>query len=268
MIDKDSHEKLRAQFNPEGSELRKMQLRMLDMLKYIDKVCRENNIKYWLSYGTCLGAVRHGGFIPWDDDVDIEIEKKDYKKLISILKKNSSDYVVQDGKTDLEYTHNYPKLRDSKSIIDESGSYDKHNKYQGIFIDIFLLEPSNSETIFKICGSLWYRTVLHCINIKNKWLRICALNCLRFLLNKILFPVIRVFYKIKSHGILRNALGGMFPEPRYITDIEDTIRVSFEGVMLPIPKGYDHYLTTIYGDYMRVPPLSDIETHVRSVKIW
>lgn len=86
MIDFKTQEALRAKFNPDGSNLRKMQLRMLDMLKYIDKICREHNIKYWLSSGTCLGAVRHGGFIPWDDDCDIELLRKDYKKLIKIRK--------------------------------------------------------------------------------------------------------------------------------------------------------------------------------------
>ena len=71
MIDQEIQAKLREKFNPDGSMLRKQQLRMLEILLYIDKVCKENNINYWLSSGTLLGAVRHGGFIPWDDDLDI-----------------------------------------------------------------------------------------------------------------------------------------------------------------------------------------------------
>ena len=70
-------QELRARFNPDGSLLRRHQLRMLEMLTYIDGVCVQHDIPYWLSSGTLLGAVRHGGFIPWDDDVDIELLRRD-----------------------------------------------------------------------------------------------------------------------------------------------------------------------------------------------
>ena len=73
MIDKKLQQDLRERFSPEGSMLRKQQLRMLEILLYIDKVCKEHGIRYWLSSGTLLGAVRHGGFIPWDDDLDVEM---------------------------------------------------------------------------------------------------------------------------------------------------------------------------------------------------
>ena len=77
MIDATIQQQLRERFNPEGSMLRKQQQRMLEILLHIDEVCTEHNIKYWLSSGTLLGAVRHGGFIPWDDDLDIEMLKED-----------------------------------------------------------------------------------------------------------------------------------------------------------------------------------------------
>ncbi len=77
MISESQQKYYREKYNPDGSRLRCLQLGMLEILKYIDKVCSENNISYWLSSGTCLGAVRHGGFIPWDDDVDIEMLRPD-----------------------------------------------------------------------------------------------------------------------------------------------------------------------------------------------
>lgn len=87
MITDTLQNELRERYNPDGSILRKQQLRMLEMLQYIDFVCKKHNIRYWLCSGTLLGAVRHGGFIPWDDDVDIEMLREDYKRLVRILKR-------------------------------------------------------------------------------------------------------------------------------------------------------------------------------------
>lgn len=72
-ISEELNDSLRAKYNPEGSELRKYQLRLLDTLVEFDRICREHGIKYWISCGTLLGARRHGGFIPWDDDIDVDI---------------------------------------------------------------------------------------------------------------------------------------------------------------------------------------------------
>ena len=81
MIDIDIQQQLREQYNPDGSQLRLLQLRILDILKEFDAICKKYNIPYWLDSGTLLGAARHGGFIPWDDDIDVCILKKDQKRL-------------------------------------------------------------------------------------------------------------------------------------------------------------------------------------------
>lgn len=77
MIDKKIQDELRIKYNPDGSDLRKAQLKMLELLKFLNKICTENNLTYWLDSGTLLGAVRHGGFIPWDDDIDVCMPYKD-----------------------------------------------------------------------------------------------------------------------------------------------------------------------------------------------
>ena len=134
MIDPKIQEQLRQKYNPDGSPLRQHQLKLLEMLVYFDKVCKENSIHYWLSSGTCLGAVRHGGFIPWDDDLDVEMMREDYLKLEKIFHE-TDDYILQTWKNDLFYTISFAKLRDKHSVV-----YDSLCQYRGYFIDIFALE--------------------------------------------------------------------------------------------------------------------------------
>src|SRR3954468_21006016 len=100
-------------YNPEGSELRRAQLKMLEILEAFDKICRKHNINYWLVCGTLLGARRHGGFIPWDDDLDIAILQSDYDKLMLILKEELPEHLkLQTQETDKKYWYFHPKIRD------------------------------------------------------------------------------------------------------------------------------------------------------------
>lgn len=85
MIDKRLQAELRAKYNPDGSNLRKAQLRMFDMLVAFDKICKEHNLRYWLAAGTLIGAARHGGFIPWDDDLDVNMPREDANKLKDMM---------------------------------------------------------------------------------------------------------------------------------------------------------------------------------------
>ena len=121
-------------FNSEGTELRKLQLRMLDMLKVIDRICRKHKIPYWLSSGTALGAVRHGGFIPWDDDLDLEIYRKDYKRLLKVLFEELPDsMIVQTNRTDKNYVAQYAKVRDLNTYLEEGvGVTNPNYKFNGV----------------------------------------------------------------------------------------------------------------------------------------
>ena len=91
-------------------ELRKLQLVQLDILNVIDDFCVKNNIKYSIAYGTILGAVRHGGFIPWDDDLDICMLREDYDKFIELWK-DSDEYILQNHNTDRDFTQSFTKIR-------------------------------------------------------------------------------------------------------------------------------------------------------------
>ncbi|MDE6479935.1 MAG: LicD family protein [Muribaculaceae bacterium] len=266
MIDKEQQAELRAKFNPDGSDLRKMQLRMLEMLKYIDKICRENDIKYWLSSGTCLGAIRHGGFIPWDDDVDIEMCKKDYKKLIDILKKQNNDYKLQDHSQDNEYLAPYAKLRDTKSYLKESNTNDIHYKYRGIYIDIFCIEPSSSLWIFKLTSIIQYRFIYSLAKIKNNVLRKVLIFLLFPSITKIIYPFFSLLSKYNSNKWFRHIPGSGFFKRRHRQDFDIILKVPFEDTFLPVPKESDSYLKRLYGEsYMCLPPLDSIKPHISKI---
>ncbi len=266
MINAKIQESLRERFNPDGSDLRLMQLRMLEMLKYIDNICTQHGIKYWLSSGTCLGAVRHGGFIPWDDDVDIEMERKDYKRLLEILRKESSDFVLQDHHSDPDYVFSFAKLRDQNSFVKENNDVDAFFKFKGIYIDIFPINKSNSRILFLIGSVIWQNTVKRTKNISNKKVRRALHRMFRFLLSQCVFPLIELIQFPWFSQKYRHSLGSFFPKVRKGEDFETTVRIPFEDTTFPVPKNYDNYLKGLYGNYLDLPNLNKIKPHLVNVE--
>lgn len=269
MIDPKVQAELRARYNPDGSDLRKMQLRMLDMLKYIDKICRENNIKYWLSSGTCLGAVRHGGFIPWDDDCDIEMFSSDFKRLRrAIINDSNSSFVWQDHSTDSAYLAPYAKLRDTKSILNEVTYNDIHYKFHGIYIDIFTISPSRSRLLKRIGNRIQILGLFKLNLIKNRKLRQFLIFTNWRLIHYCIFPLLNLPDRIfTSKDQYRHVIGSLFLKPRQKSSIGDTKRVLFEGCLFPIPDDSHKYLSMIYGNYNDLPDLNTIHPHISSISI-
>lgn len=267
MTDSQLHSQLRKRFNPDDSALRRHQLLMLDMLKKIDAICRRHDIRYWLSSGTCLGAVRHGGFIPWDDDVDIEMMEKDYKRLRRVMREyEGSDLVWQDSATDHEYVQPFAKIRDTHSEICEVGDADANYKYRGVFIDIFAMLPSSSRRLYKL-GEKFQRVFFYrAQRIRHKRVRRAVLAISRFAVGGIVFPLINALSRIGANGRLRHRLGTEFSSPRFKADIASTRQAQFEDTMLPVPIGVDNYLRQIYGDYMSLPDLDSIHPHITDIK--
>lgn len=271
MIDNAEQERLRGRFNPDGSLLRRHQQRMLEMLRYIDAICKKYDIEYWLSSGTLIGAVRHGGYIPWDDDVDIEMLRKDYKKFVKVMAIEASNarYILQTHDTDPNYFAPYGKLRDLHSYIKEENTIDLYYKYKGCYIDVFVLEPSSSFFLSRL-GSTILGVLLYRANslLKNEALRRVYYAFTYPLVYNIVFPILRLLSKCGTKGRMRLALGSFFFRSRDKADIFPLQVQRFEDYFFPVPREYDNYLRKIYGDYMKLPNLDKLRKHTNNTEVY
>lgn len=241
-------------YNKEGTNLRRAQLTMLSILKNIIVVFENNNIPYWVDYGTALGAARHKGFIPWDDDLDITIPEKYYYKAICILTKElPDDFVVQSKENTPNYPNKHFKVRDIHSIYVEDG-YESF-EYRGIFVDIF---PAKKTNIL----------IQKVINIYNA--KICNLNLNR---NKfvnyryIFFKSIVIFSKILLHILIKKHHVIPFFEKKIIplNLIYPLSKCMFEDIEVSCPNDMYNYLKLIYGDFQKLPSVENRITHAKQI---
>lgn len=260
MIDKSTQAKLRKKFNPDGSPLRLFQLRLLDLLLEFDRICKENGIEYWLSSGNVLGAVRHGGFIPWDDDVDIEMTLDNYRKFEKVFKE-SNLYAFQSYKTDPFYPLNTSKFRDKKGDVNENNGSNEWQKYNGAFIDIFIIE----KTFANISHMLsWGASMQKWIYKRRKSIGILAKPICKLLsiVTHISIPIARTICKPIPGKKLRHGYGGGFHHStRCQDDIFPLSELVFEGHSFPAPINVDKYLSRMYGDYNKLPDLDSVSIH-------
>lgn len=244
--------------------LRKIQENELELLKILDKICKENNIRYSLAFGSVLGAIRHDGFIPWDDDADVVMEYGQYKKFAKISKDYfQNDYFLQDSDTEKETPFIFSKVRKNNTKMFD-GLADNLNINQGIWVDIFLLvNACKSKFGIKIQNAF----VQLYQSLKCKYLYVNdKANYKVSIIKKILYnlpnPVYRLIEKV-VFWIIRNI--GSNKSDKYFNLsndglnisivpkiwFDDTICITFEDVELQIPKEWDAYLKFLYGDYMK-----------------
>lgn len=261
MISQALHDSLRAKYSPDGSPLRRQQERMLELLCEIDRICQKHGIRYWLSSGTLIGAVRHGGFIPWDDDLDIEMMREDYDRLMDILPTElPSTMALQNHRTDHTYFFFYAKVRDRRSLLSEGNNYDRMWKEQGIYIDIFPLEyqPISIHKISEKTAGHMYKIWRTCTDDNlgiRKVMRLFHFN------RRFVFPLLRLLCSISGTDVITSGMGIPYHNPRFAKDIFPLATLKFEGREFPVPHNYDHMLRLMYGDYMQLPPEERITTH-------
>ncbi len=270
LLSETENSALRKRFAPDGSPLRRQQLRMLEMLVWLDAVCRRHGIRYWLGSGTLLGAVRHGGFIPWDDDVDIELPREDYQKLITVLPQECEDtnYALQTHDTDPGYVFTYAKLRDRRSYIEETNRYDRLFRLQGLFIDIFFVEPMPSLLhwlsnrtlghVYKIMRNPEYNNQ----QIIRKTGKLYALN-LRYI-----YPTLRWLGRLFPQKVLHYGLGIPYESIRRPEELFPLTTINFEGHQLSSPHDAAAYLSRLYGNFQQLPDLERIHLHTHKMEIY
>ncbi len=257
-----SKEDLKERFNPEGSLLRRQQNRMMELLLAFDAICKKHGIPYWLIGGTLLGAARHQGFIPWDDDMDVQMLREDYLKLLEILPAELDDTMaLQCRNTDKSYFYQYAKLRDRRSVLDENNGYDRIFKERGIYIDIFPIDrhPKWMQRLSILSIGHVYKILKRkdlsdgaAVKKVMRWVR---LN------ERIVYPILRALSHVMG-GEYLDALGVPFVVERHREDIFPLATLEFEGRQMPVPGHYDKVLRDQYGDYMRLPDLDKVNLHV------
>ena len=252
------------------NELQKCQFKIL---KEFIRVCKENNLQYYLVGGTCLGAVRHKGFIPWDDDIDVAMPRKDFEKFVTLQDKFKEKYFIQTYKTDKNFIYNYAKVRDSSTTYIEN-FYACHQFNHGVWSDVLPLDGMSyvdmpAKKLAKKVNHLWFDTYLMYLPSLKRKLR------LKTLWKDIPLNIVAYLFFFLNVGHYRNKLidkrnkkidydkaylvgniCGTNPKkeamPRVIFE-EGTVG-EFEGIEVILPKDYDKYLTLLFKDYMKLPP--------------
>jgi lipopolysaccharide cholinephosphotransferase len=232
----------------------------LNLLQKTADFCKENNIRYYLCGGTLLGAIRHKGYIPWDDDIDISMPRPDYDRFISMFNKPENDYQVIDMSNNKKYGFPFAKVHDTRTFVDELQYAKDHF---GVYIDIFPIDGvGEDDQVYRI---LRWRKLLH-TKKANYYQRTLFKKIINTFGKILLLP-------FSTHDILKKmdkearkypygstSRAGIIINPygtREIVDIsvfDHAIPKEFEGKEFMVPVGYDTWLRSIYSDYMQLPP--------------
>ncbi len=263
----ETSEELKEKYNPEGSALRKCQLRMLDMLIYLDKVCREIGVDYCLESGNILGSLRHGGFIPWDDDIDIHVSRKDYKKLCKYLKEHPHpQYVLQDEQTDKGFiVSNWAVLRDLKSEYIQDTNLHNIRKFKGLQIDIFVIDKGIIPCLYAFMQKV---AAAKNISIEKGYINVARF--IKFLSKYLLIPLCKaVSSMFGNKNLLMYEYGYFFKYRRISCDVLLPHKeILFDGHKFLGPANSQKYCELIYGDYMKIPPIEKRNHHQANYNIW
>ena len=270
----------------DNDTLRKVQNTMLSMAKDVVRVCEANGIRYFLDGGTMLGAIRHKGFIPWDDDFDMGMLREDYEKFLVVAKEQlAGKYFIQTMHSDEKYGFWFAKVRLLDTVYESAGEMNT-SEYNGFYLDVFPYdnypdgEKERKKTVRKIeffKRALLAKTDYPIWNLKDGFSlsRFLSYKALKFAL----FPIgkdkianaydktAKAFNGRKTRDVFPqgNSRSGKFHmEARYFADY---VSKPFEDTSFSVLDSYDIFLSTLYGDYMTLPPEGERENRHNIKKI-
>lgn len=251
---------------------KKLKSIQLLILKEFIRVCKKLNLQYFIIAGTLIGAVRHKGFIPWDDDIDVAMKREDYEIFIRKAQKEFSErYFVQTFHSDPAVPFNFCKIRDNETtFVEYSMKNIKIN--HGVGLDVFPLDyvPENDKALRK-----FYLKKRILSNIIAKIYTIPNLN-LKYKLKNFVRKCLFLFFPYRKAVLKRDILYRSVKNSDYIANFcgiygqkeicpkwwfDETIELEFEGLVVKAPKEYDLLLHQIYGDYMQLPPIEKRKAH-------
>ena len=258
------------------SDLKHLQSVILMIAKDVDELCRKHDIKYFLLGGSAIGAIRHQGFIPWDDDLDIVMDNENYEKFINVCKKelDTEKYYLQEAFVD--WPLGFSKVKLKGTYFQEPGMYVNADNECGIFLDVFKLENAPSSKLAQRWQYFCAKYLLcHCL-LERGWSEVSGIKKMMMLAA---YPVklgfIRKFLKSqvvkwnKRETDCRLFWTGRYRYQKSFYDkdlFDEAIYVPFEDTMLPVPKKYDKWLKQIFGDYMTPPPIQEqVGLHLQGV---
>ena len=252
-----------------------LQEKQLNILKWFIKVCDKHNLQYFLVGGTALGAIRHKGFIPWDDDIDVGMPRKDYDKFVELQHEfEGTPYFIQTFKSDPCYIYNYGKLRDSSTTFIEN-TFKQHRINHGVWIDIFPIDGFSKvikprEKFARKVNHIWWQVYMSYLPALRR--KVHARTFFKDILLNIVAGLMYVFdiahYRnkhveryVRKIPLEESVMAGNyfgFNMKREAMDsnlFKEYIKVPFEDVEAYVVKDYDTYLRNLYGDYMKLPPV-------------
>ena len=261
----------------ESSSLELLHSIQLDMLERFDRFCSENNLCYFLDSGTALGAVRHSGFIPWDDDVDVAMPREDYDRLLALGSAALPENLfLQTYETDPYYMYPFGKIRLGNTFFPDK--YCDRLKYQGIYIDIFPYDKvpayrTRAVWRIKISRLLWFACVFSLRDYPGKNVFLKVLSWMTHRLSdegkKRLFAFYDRYcarFNAEDTGFWTCYCWNMSQHNVYIFNQEElypTRTVRFEGKELRVVHDTQSYLTKMYGDYTVLPPEEKRKNHMK-----
>lgn len=266
----------------EDLDLRQAQLMMTGILKDIAKICDKHNIRYFLDAGTLIGAVRHKGFIPWDDDIDIGMLREDYVKFLKVAKSELPDYLfLQTHDNEPAYNiYQVPcKIRLNDTLFIESAIAENDKMHNGLFVDVLPYDSlPKKKWVYKIQRKISNFILRSFIRLREIPDKLTFKNKITHCIYKI---VTKIFPTKRREKLFNFLISLNDPDSEYMgygvdtvwdqyiykkEDFFDLIKVEFEGEHFYAPKNYDSVLTQLYGDYMTLPKEEDREWHAKTIK--